>query len=154
MILAVLIALFFAGQLLNFIFVPSYAKANRVELAYRKQIDRLKEIAYDHNSRWSTTPEALGADRRLFDAPEILYASVDPNPNGRLVVGGRDFSWKSDLAISASLGSPAVSRHWFTLNDGSEVSAIKYQARVTDRHGHDLSITLYLDLQKMQMNAS
>lgn len=146
---AVVVALVTLGHTLNWIFIPSYARMSTVEAAYREQIARLREIAYDHKSRWNTTPEGCEADRRLFNAPEILQAAVEPTRNSFLIVGGRKFDFRSDTFLVAAFGASNISRHWFTLPDGSKIAGVTYHTRVTDRDGHPVSAVITLDLRKM-----
>ena len=126
-----------------------YARKSTVEAAYREQIARLREIAYDHKARWNTTLEGCEADRSLFSAPEILQAAVEPTRNSFLMVGGRKFDFRSDTFFVDTFGASNVSRHWYTLPDGSKISGESYHTRVTNRDGHEVSVVLILDLQKM-----
>lgn len=130
--------------------LPPRARLPRLESQFHAQLERLHEIAYDTKGRWNTSLETCEADRKLFNQPAILRASVEPQPNCHLIVGDRTFVWSTELYLPAwNRSGFSLSRHWYLTSNGI-VSAVMYRAQVPDNSGNPIGVTLVADINKLK----
>ena len=151
-IAALLFLIGVASHGLNWLSIPGMARLPSLEETYGDQISRLQYIAYDHESRWNTSPEMCDSDRELFNLPEILRASVEPSLRSHLIVGNREFKKQSEFSLIESDGAIGVVRKWYTKPDGSKIAAVKMRKLVRDAKRNEVFVNLTIDLNKMNPN--
>ena len=132
--------------------VPPFATVEAIERNYEPQIRRLLELAQDKQLVHGT-PFNDPTDVVLFDAPEILEATVEPSPNSHHPLGSKLYEFKSRVSVlprQPSIGTAAVNRYWDTQADGSKLTVLEYHARTRDVEGSEVGVILLLDFSALE----
>jgi hypothetical protein len=135
--------------------VPPFATVEAIEQNYERQIHHLLELVRNRQlvlSHHFNDP----TDVVLFNAPEILEATLNPVPHGYKPLGSKLYEFKSRHSVlprQPCIGIAVVNRHWDTQPDGNKLTVLEYHRRTHDDEGSEVGVILLLDFSLLEQKA-